>query len=382
MDKMGKQLSVKEPVRVRTKSLTNGCLSIYLDIYMDGKRKYEFLKLYLIPEHSRMDKNRNIETLKLANAIKSQRIIELQNGIYGFNPNKTSSIKLTDYMQTVADQGKDNKNRQNAIHAVIFHLERYTPEGILLRRVDRTYVLGFVNYLRKARQQHSRKEKLLHANTQSQYFKILRYCLDCAVSEEYIGINPIVKLKHEEKPKRSRTERDYLTMKELERLAHTPFYNVLLKEAFLFSCFCGLRHCDIVALRWKNVSFDENGNVWLSIIQQKTQETITLPLCNEAVRHLPARENARMDERVFAGLISLGRSNEILHRWTDAAGISKHVTFHTARHTHATMMLALGVDLYTVSKLLGHSNIQTTQIYAKLLDDSKKKAVELIPDMT
>ena len=379
---MEKQLRIKEPVKVRTKSLTNGCRSIYLDIYMDGKRKYEFLKLYIIPERSRVDKSRNAETLKLANAIKSQRIMELQNGIYGFSPNRLSNIRLTDYMQIIAGQSKDNKTRWNAIRAVIYHLERYTPSGILLRKVDRTYLLGFINYLKKARQQHSKQEKMLHANTQSHYFKVLRYCLNCAVTEEYISSNPIGKLKYEEKPKRCKTERDYLTMKELERLIHTPFYNELLKKAFLFSCFCGLRHCDIIALKWENIHFDENGNVWLSIIQQKTRETMTLPLCKEAVRHLPEKRNARKDERIFMGLISLGRSNEILHRWTDLAGISKHVTFHTARHTHATMMLTLGVDLYTVSKLLGHSNIQTTQIYAKLIDDSKIRAVELIPEIT
>ena len=66
----------------------------------------------------------------------------------------------------------------------------------------------------------------------------------------------------------------------------------------------------------------------------------------------------------------------------EQAGIKKHITFHTARHTHATMLLTLGVDLYTVSKLLGHTNIQTTQIYAKLVDESKKKAIDLIPNIT
>ena len=81
-------------------------------------------------------------------------------------------------------------------------------------------------------------------------------------------------------------------------------------------------------------------------------------------------------------MISLGRSNEILDRWAKQAGILKHVTFHVARHTHATMMLTLGADLYTISKLLGHTNIQTTQIYAKLVDESKMKAIALIPDIS
>ena len=85
---------------------------------------------------------------------------------------------------------------------------------------------------------------------------------------------------------------------------------------------------------------------------------------------------------IFKGLITLGRTNEILSRWAEQAGIAKHITFHVARHTHATMLLTLGADLYTVSKLLGHTNIQTTQIYARLVDESKKKAIDLIPDIT
>ena len=229
--------------------------------------------------------------------------------------------------------------------------------------------VGFYRLLEENKTRTLKKEKTLHVNTQFYYLKTLRYCLNRAVSEDY-------------KPKRNRTERDYLTIKELTRLVHTPFYNTLLRKAFLFSCFCGLRHCDIIALRWEDIRYDENGNALLSIIQKKTKEAISLPLCSEAIKHLPDRGNAPETEKVFAGLVSLGRSNVILHKWVEQAGISKHVTFHTARHTHATMMLTLGVDLYTVSKLLGHTNIQTTQIYAKLVDESKKKAIDLIPNIS
>ena len=75
-------------------------------------------------------------------------------------------------------------------------------------------------------------------------------------------------------------------------------------------------------------------------------------------------------------------SNGLRFIFTCSLSLAEPITFHTARHTHATMMLTLGVDLYTVSKLLGHTNIQTTQIYAKLVDESKKKAVALIPNIT
>ena len=208
-----------------------------------------------------------------------------------------------------------------------------TPNGILLRKVDKTYLLGFIDYLKKTKQEHCKKEKTLHVNTQFYYLKTLRYCLNRAVSEDYITVNPMSKIKNEDKPKRNRTERDYLTIKELTRLVHTPFYNILLRKAFLFSCFCGLRHCDIIALRWEDIHYDENGNALLSIIQKKTKEAISLPLCSEAIKHLPDRGNAPETEKVFAGLVSLGRSNVILHKWIEQAGISKHVTFHTASHS-------------------------------------------------
>lgn len=133
-------------------------------------------------------------------------------------------MKLTGYMKLIAEQSVNNRVRKSAIHAVVCHLERYTPNGILLRKVDKTYLLGFIDYLKKTKQEHCKKEKTLHVNTQFYYLKTLRYCLNRAVSEDYITVNPMNKIKNEDKPKRNRTERDYLTIKELTRLVHTPFY--------------------------------------------------------------------------------------------------------------------------------------------------------------
>ena len=96
---MKEELRIKEPIKLRVKHLANGNKSIYLDMYMNGKRKYEFLKLYIIPEYNKSDRVRNSETLKLANAIKAQRIIELQNQSHGFKINKTSHIKRSRRMK-------------------------------------------------------------------------------------------------------------------------------------------------------------------------------------------------------------------------------------------------------------------------------------------
>ena len=380
---MKKEIKIKEPIRLRTKELLNGCYSLYLDIYINGKRKYEFLKLYIIPERSKVDKERNAETLRLANAIKAEKIVALQNGKYGFNLNKKRlNISLTDYIQYLAHRDSVKKSKKTLMNTLIYHLQRYDKKGILLKNIDKEYILKFIKYLSTANQEHSRKEKKISANTQVCYFKELNYCLNYAVVEDILPLNPMNKIRNEDKPKRKKTEREFLTIEELKALSQTDFYNKTLKQAFLFSCFCGLRHCDIVALTWGNLKRDNMGKTQLHIVQQKTQEVISLPLSKEALKQLPKRNGALDTDIIFDDLISLGRRNEILSRWAQAAGINKHITFHVARHTHATMMITLGADLYTVSKLLGHTNIQTTQIYAKIVDETKSKAIDLIPDLT
>lgn len=380
---MKKEIKIKEPIRLRTKELLNGCYSLYLDIYINGKRKYEFLKLYIIPERSKIDKERNAETLKLANAIKAEKIVALQNGKYGFNLNKKRlNMSLTDYIQYLAHRDSVKKSKKTLMNTLIYHLQRYDKKGVLLKNIDKEYILRFIKYLSTANQEHSKKEKQISANTQVCYFKELNYCLNYAVVEDILPSNPMNKIRNEDKPKRKKTEREFLTIEELKALSQTDFYNKTLKQAFLFSCFCGLRHCDIVTLTWGNLKRDNMGKTQLHIVQQKTQEVISLPLSKEALKQLPKRNGALDTDIIFHDLISLGRTNEILSRWAQAAGINKHITFHVARHTHATMMITLGADLYTVSKLLGHTNIQTTQIYAKIVDETKSKAIDLIPDLT
>ena len=186
----------------------------------------------------------------------------------------------------------------------------------------------------------------------------------------------------EDKPKQVQAKREFLTIDELKILVKTDFRNNTVKRAFLFCCFCGIRHCDVAALTWGDLKEDNEGKYTLNMVQQKTKIAISIPLSGEAIKQLPPKGNAKPTDKVFADLISLGRTNEILPKWAESAGIDKHLTFHVSRHTHATMMITLGADLYTVSKLLGHTNIQVTQIYAKIVDESKKKAIDLIPNFT
>ena len=168
--------------------------------------------------------------------------------------------------------------------------------------------------------------------------------------------------------------RSYMTIEKVRALIATPVQDGRVKNAYLFSCFCGLRISDIVGLKWKNV-FVDNGQYRLAVAMQKTKEPIYLPLSNEALKWTPEREDKAADDHVFSLPSNI---NQYLKPWAEAAGITKRFTFHTARHTFATMMLTLGADLYTVSKLLGHTSVRMTQVYAKIINQKKDEAVNLV----
>ncbi len=118
----------------------------------------------------------------------------------------------------------------------------------------------------------------------------------------------------------------------------------------------------------------------VEINQKKTGEPLYLPLSANALQWLPERGLAKDSDKVFA-LPHVSTVEKFLPIWAKDAGINKHITFHVSRHTNATLMLSFGADIYTVSKLLGHTNVKTTQIYAKIVDENKRKAVNLIPEI-
>ena len=129
-------------------------------------------------------------------------------------------------------------------------------------------------------------------------------------------------------------------------------------------------------MTWGNI-IEQNGQTFARIIVRKTRQPLHVPLSPEALKWIPERRGASDIDRIFnVGEYHVGRLH--LKKWIDTTKIKKHVTFHVARHTFATLMLTLGADLYTTSKLLGHSKVTTTQIYAKIVDAKKVEAVNLV----
>ena len=396
MAKQKLTVKLKEPVRIRFKQLSNGNQSIYLEYYtgdvirkenyVGGKRKYEFLKLYLIPERTREDKAKNEATLALAKAIQSRRIVEVQNDTHGFQNTNKSRVNLLDYLENIGKQSAEQGSRNYArtVLNTVRALRLFRGDYIAFRDVDKEFLSEFTDYLRQMPKASKygvlKTGGRLSNNSVVSYYGTLRTAINRAYKEGIITVNPTKEFDFASKVRQEPSRREYLTLDELKTLINTECRHEIVKRAFLFSCLCGLRVSDIRKLRWCDLQ-RSGGRVRIEITMQKTKEPLYLPISDEALKWLPERGEANDSDFIFP-LTHEGTVNDTLQHWAKVAGITKHISFHVARHTHATMMLTLGADLYTVSKLLGHKNIATTQIYAKIVDKKKEEAIGLIPNLT
>ena len=365
----------KEPIRLRMKDLSNGNKSLYLDIYRAGKRSYEYLKMYLIPETDYNAKMQNQATLTAANAIKSKRIIEMINSEAGIKQEAdTPKVYLLEWMETYMEsQAKRGKKDRSQIKKAIDILKAYGAETVTMDMIDKPFCQGYINYLTT---EYHPKGKTVSNFTIHTYYQVVNGALNAAVRADILRENPFNKISSSEKIHKPESKREYMTIDEVRSLIKTPISNEDVKGAYLFSCFCGLRISDIKGLTWENVYCD-SGQYHLEVMMQKTKSPLYLPLSSEALKWLPERGNKSGKEKVFK-LPSSAGINKLLKTWAQKAGVSKHITFCTARHTFATMMLTLGADLYTTSKLLGHTDMRTTQIYAKIVNRKKDEAVNLV----
>lgn len=381
---MAKEKRIKEPIRLRQKKINDGNISLYLDIYRNGKRTYEFLKLYLVPERTKEDKEKNRQTLQLANAVKAQRIVELQNGEFGFKSEFPTDTLFFDYYRAMCQKrlGAESRSNWGNWFSCLHHLKRYEKnERITFAEITPEWVEGFRKYLdddARAWEHDKRKrnkEKPLARNSKLSYFNKLRACLNQAFEDRIIPINPC---RGVENFKAEEGTRMYLTIDEVRKLAQTDCEYPRIKDAFLFSCLTGLRRSDIERLRWGDV-FQQGDYTRIIFRQKKTKGQEYLDITDQAAALMGKRGDPA--DLVFEDIHSPTCTNRAVQEWVLRAGINKKITFHCGRHTFATMMLDIGTDIYTVSKLLGHKELSTTQIYAKVMDKNKQKAVSQIPDV-
>lgn len=216
------------------------------------------------------------------------------------------------------------------------------------------------------------KKGTVSQNTAATYFSIFKAALKQAFIDGYLTTDLSAKVKGIQEEE---SRREHLTVEELNKLAETPCDKPIMKRAALFSALTGLRHCDIQKLRWGEIQ-QEGNSYRLNFTQQKTKGVEYMPISEQA--YLLCGERQEPERLVFEDLPDPSWISRPLERWIEAAGITRHITFHCFRHTYATLQLAGGTDIYTVSKMLGHTNVRTTQIYAKVVNKKKEKATKVI----
>jgi integrase len=350
-------------------------VSLYLEYYQNGKRSYEYLNLYLHSDKSskltKAQKDENKKTFDLADDIRSKRKLEAQRGSYGFTDAQKIKGSFIDYVDLLKEKRKNSQGNYGNWDSASKHLKTFAKTDVIFSQIDRRWLEKFKYYLQfEAR---SKSNKPLSKNTQCSYFDKIRAALKEASREEIIQRNPALDINGITP---GEPQRDFLTYDELKAMAKTECEIEILKTAFIFSALTGLRWSDINKLLWSEVQESKELGNYLRFRQKKTQGAETLPISEQAINLLGVRGAA--DERVFKTLKYSAWHNIKLQQWAMRAGITKTITFHCARHTYATLQLTLGTDIYTVSKLLGHKHLKTTQIYAKVIDAKKTEAANKI----
>ena len=289
----------------------------------------------------------------------------------------TLSDLLHEYQEKKRRAHRSESTIRN-IKNTLEHLQFYDGGNISLVDVDRDYLTGFISYLsHDATEKRHGGHKRIKRSTSKLYAGILSSCLLMACREHYLQFNPWKEIDSDMRREFShlgQNSRHYLTTDEIAMLMKTPMKNSAIKNAFLFACFTGLRISDISRLQWSNI-IEQKGALYLTFEMQKTRLPLTIKLNQSAISFLPPQKK---NEKVFDLPRHLGSVNYRIKTWARKAGINKNISFHTSRHTFATLELTLGADLYVVSKLLGHTNIQTTQIYADIIDKKRDEAIDLI----
>ena len=184
---MRKKAKAKEPIRLRQRKLSDGNISLYLDVYRDGKRSYEFLKLYLVPERTREDKEQNRQTMQLAQSIKAQRIVEMQNGEFGFKSKFAEDTLFFEFYRAMCEarHGEESNGNWGNWYSALKHLQRYERnERITFAEITPQWVQGFKDYLETAaytNDGHYTEDGIvrkLSRNSKLSYFNKLRACLN------------------------------------------------------------------------------------------------------------------------------------------------------------------------------------------------------------
>lgn len=371
-------------ISLKKKKLSSGKFSWYIEFYngsyvdKDGtlkhNRNFEYLKLYTLQEpQTSVEKKKDKETVKLANQILSIRKAEYYQGKHNIKNDKKTKTRFLDYYNELKSERFESKGNYGNWNAAGKHIERYCSPTLTFDYVDEEFAKGFKRFLDK--KATSKSGTALSQNSKYTYFNKFKAALRQAYEDGFLKENVATKLKSFDQ---GESQREYLVHSELQALATAECKYKVLKNAFIFSCLTGLRWSDIDKLKWSEVRDEESG--CRIIFRQKKTDGLEYLYISDQARSLLGEITGQAN-KVFKGLKYGAHFNAEILRWCMRAGITKHITFHSARHTNAVLLLENGADIYTVSKRLGHKEIRTTEIYTRIIDSKMKEASELIPKL-
>ncbi|HIT90808.1 MAG TPA: site-specific integrase [Candidatus Merdenecus merdavium] len=389
---------VTDNPKLKEKILSDGQLSLYLEYYLGYSkvyneesdketikidRKKEFLNLYLYSKpRTPAERLQNKETLELAKKIRSEREQELKESVHGYRLKKDRVINFLDYFKAYNDNytKKDIRMMQIALNRFKDFLKESYPQfsrSIKPEQMTKDMMIAFVEYLQSRSKGEGAK------SIYQRFKKVVKYSIEHDVMIKNPCLGVICKADTQSLSK------DVLSLAEIESLIITTYENQSqdIRRAFIFCLYTGIRFCDVAELKYKNIDY---SNKLLSFEQNKTKghssaSGVVIPL-NDGLLSLigdtPVDDgNNPLKENKIFNLPSHTMCLKALRRWTKRAGITKHITWHCARHSFAVNILNNGANIKTVASLLGHSGLKHTEKYTRAVDSLKEAAINSLPEL-
>jgi integrase len=357
-----KKRNYKHKIKIRIRKTKSGKFSLFLDNWQNNKHAYEFLNIYL--DLMNNSYNRDNDTMEYAVEYRNLQEEKLRKGF----TNKKHEINLTaEFIPIFKEIAKTKKvGNKKKWDSTLNHLKEFAGNSLLLKDISVDFCFRFFKYLIKNTNQ----------STPKVYYRTFSAALNFLLYKGYIQTNPAKSARNQNDFKNlskdlKEKEREYLTSEELKRFINYNTKYSEVQDAFITSCLSGLRLGDVRELTFKNIDDDH-----IKLTQNKTNDFIIIQVHDEIKRILKERTKTNSKNNKIFNLPDTKIINKRLKYIFVDLGIDKHITYHCARHTFATFCLTKDIDIYTVSKLLGHKNIETTEIYANLVDKKRDDAIK------
>lgn len=388
----------------KSKIKANGTAPIYLRITINGKPKEIASKRYVAPDlwDSKLQKviGKSEEVKSLNRYLKTleQQVYDTHHTILKDKITATSAV-LKSKLQGVDDKQrmlipifKDHNNKIKELvgkeyapgtleryktslkHTIAFLEWKYQISDINIAKINHAFITEYEFYLRSVRNCNN--------NTAVKYIKNFGKIIKICLANDWLDKNPFANYK----AKVREVERVYLTEEEIQTILNKDFKTErlsLVRDIFLFSCFTGLAYIDVKNLTKLHISIGIDGEKWIFTHRQKTESASKIPILpvTQMIIDKYAQHPQCINENRLFPILSNQKMNAYLKEIAGVCEIEKDLTFHIARHTFATTVtLTNGVPIESVSKMLGHKNLRTTQHYAKILDKKVSEDMKVLRD--